>query len=246
MKTIARKTETNKNAHQEVKTMKKTAKKSDTSTSNPNAATPGDTPVATSSSALEVAAASPPTAATASTSPSSVVLQLQTLEQTCGYGDPLPDDTREASAALVRRVPSSVVDRVIALAVRGRGIVAGINFDPNAAKAALAAADDADAVATSGQMLVRRAQDQSIRLRSGVVGNVSAIRTSLRGYVKTAQGAPLAQENDELRSLAKQHAAARKARNTRTAKAVNAAKTAATQPEAPTVAPAAPPTPKGS
>jgi len=69
-------------------------------------------------------------------------------------------------------------------------------------------------------MLVRRAQDQSIRLRAGVAGTVSAIRMALRGYVKSSEGAALAQENDELRSLAKQHNAAAKARKSRKDKAV--------------------------
>ena len=156
----------------------------------------------------------------APTTSSSTVLQLQALEKTCGYGDPLPEASRTASEILVRRIPTSIVERVLTLAVREKGVVAGIALDPDAAQAALAAADEADAVATAGEMLVRRAQDQSIRLRAGVAGTVSAIRMALRGYVKSSEGAALAQENDELRSLAKQHNAAAKARKSRKDKAV--------------------------
>jgi hypothetical protein len=160
------------------------------------------------------------------TSSSAIAIQLQALEKSCGYGDPLPDAVRSTSEKLVHRVPQTIVDRVLALAVRGGGVVAGITLDPNAAKMALAEADEADAVATAASMLGRRAQDQSVRLRAGVSGKVSAIRTALRGYAKTEQGASLAQENNELTSLAKQHAAAAKARRTRTAAAVTAAKAA--------------------
>jgi hypothetical protein len=241
MKKIAKQHATTTNtANQEVTTMKKIAKKSATKTSNPNAEATSSLLV-THSSAPEVAAASPSTAASATTSSSNVAMQLQALEQTCGYGDPLPDDTRKASEKLVRRVPLAIVDRVIALAVRGGGTVAGIKLDPTATKAALAAADDADAVATAGLMLVRRAQDQAVRLRTGVASDVSGIKTALRGYVKTAQGAALAQEADELRTLAKAHAAVAKARKTRTENAL----TAAAEPETPTptVPPAATPTP---
>jgi len=180
---------------------------------------------------------------------SDVPTQLQAIEQSCGYGDPLPDAIRSTSEKLVQRVPSTIVDRIIALAARGGGTVAGIKFDPDAAKAALAAADEADAIAAAGQMLVRRAQDQSIRLRAGVTGDASAIRIAMRGYAKTAQGASLQPENDEIRSLAKQHLAARKARKTREGKAVDAAvssaKTGAEAPP-PTPTPAATAAPKAS
>jgi hypothetical protein len=218
---------TNHNSNHEVTTMKKTATKTHKTTS---------------------------TAGPAGTSTSDVPAQLQALETSCGFGDPLPDATRTASEKLIRRVPASIVARVIALASRSGGTVAGIAFDPDTASAALTAADQADAIATAGQMLVRRAQDQSIRLRAGVTGDVSAIRTALRGYVKTAQGASLAQENDELRTLAKQATAARKARKTRAENAVTAASSPGTTeaeappptpapsaaPTAPTAAPAAP------
>ena len=168
----------------------------------------GSTTVSTRTAAPEVAAGTTHTA-------TSVPVQLQALEQSCGYADALADDVRAVSERLIQRVPASIVAHVLALAVRGQGTVAGITFDPDAAKAALAAADEADAVATAAQILARRATDHSVRMRASVSGTVSAIRTSLRGYVKTAQGAPLAQANDELRALAKQHTAARKARKTR-------------------------------
>jgi len=161
------------------------------------------------------------------TSSTAIAEKLQALEEACGYGDPLADDVRKSNENLVRRMPSSIVDRVIALAVRGKGVVAGIKLDPAAAKAALAEADDADAVATAGLMLVRRAQDHSVRLRAGLTTEVSGIRTALRGFTKTKQGAALVQESDEIRSLTKQHAAAAKARATRMAAAVKAAASAA-------------------
>jgi hypothetical protein len=127
-------------------------------------------------------------------------------------------------------VPETIVDRILALAVRGKGTVAGIKLDPVAAKAALAKADEADAVVTAGKMLVRRAQDESSRQRASVAAQVSAIRVALRGYAKTAQGAPFAQEVDELASLTKQHKAATKALKTRTLK--GAAKEAAAKGDA--------------
>jgi hypothetical protein len=157
--------------------------------------------------------------------------QLQAIETACGYGDPLPDATRDTSEALIRRVPTTIVDRIIALAARGGGEVAGITFDPTAAKAALTAAD---AVAAAAQMLARRAEDQAIRLRANVVGDASAIRTAMIGYAKTAQGASLRQENDEIRSLAKQHRAVAKARKTRAEKSV----TVSPPPTTPTEPPA--------
>jgi hypothetical protein len=255
MKKIAKKTahSTNSTSHATegtiMKKTKKTAKKATrvTDSTQEAASNAASSVQAAGSSASTTPAPSP------STSLSDVPIQLQALEQRCGYGDPLPDDARKTSEELVRRVPSSIVDRIIALAVRGNGVVAGITFDPNAAKSALTQADEADAVATAGQMLVRRAQDQAIRLRAGVTGNASAIRTALRGYVKTAQGASLVQENDELRTLAKQHAAARKARATRAKKGAEAATEAAnpaTETEAPAETPApvpvAAPAPKAS
>ena len=217
MKTTAKKTVTTRNHANKETTMKQNAKKTDTTTNATND-TNEETTMKTTAKKTATTAATP-----ATTSPSDVPTQLQALEQACGYGDPLPDDARRTNEKLVQRVPPAIVDRIIALAVRGGGVIAGITFDPNAAKTALAAADDADAVATAAQMLVRRAQDQSIRLRAGVTGDASAIRTALRGYVKTAQGASLAQENDELRSLAKQAVAARKARKTRAENVAEAA-----------------------
>ncbi len=145
--------------------------------------------------------------------------------------------------SLIRRVPASIIDRVLVLATRGGGTVAGIALDPVATKAALTAADEADAVAMSALMLARRAQDQATRLRSGVAGDVSAIRTAMVGYAKTSQGASLRQENDEIRSLAKQHKAAAKGRKTRAEKAAtDAASTATTATETPPNAETAPPT----
>jgi hypothetical protein len=173
--------------------------------------------------ALHPSASAPPP-----TSSTKVSVQLQALEKSCGYGDPLTNDVRVTRENLIRRVPAAIVDRVIALAARGKGTVAGITFDPVAAKAKLAAADEADAVAVAALMLVRRAHDQAIRLRAEVTGDASGIRTALRGYVKTTQGAHLAQANDELRSLARQHAAAAKARRTRVETAVKSAVSSAT------------------
>jgi hypothetical protein len=181
------------------------------------------------------------TGAATTESVSDVPAQLQQIELLCGFGDPLVDADRTTSESLVRRVPVTIVERIIALAARNGGVVAGITFDPTAAKTALAEADQADAIATAAEMLARRAQDQSTRLRAGVTGNASAIRIAMRGYAKTAQGASLKPENDELRSLAKQAKAAAKGRSTRAKNAAAAA--AATEvtaaPQAPAVAPAA-------
>jgi len=195
-----------------------TMKKNATKTAEVTATNPKEEATMKTIAKTPVAATTNPNEAP--TTSSSTVLQLQALEKTCGYGDPLPEASRTASEILVRRIPTSIVERVLTLAVREKGVVAGIALDPDAAQAALAAADEADAVATAGEMLVRRAQDQSIRLRAGVAGTVSAIRMALRGYVKSSEGAALAQENDELRSLAKQHNAAAKARKSRKDKAV--------------------------
>ncbi len=179
--------------------------------------------------------AAPEVAAT--TTPGSTITvpaQLQLIEQRCGYPDPLTDKVRVASETLVRRVPGSIIERVIALAIRGGGKVAGIAFDPDAAKAALAEADEADAVATAAEMLARRAQDHATSLRAGIAGDASGIRTALRGFVKTKQGASLASESEELSALGKQHLAIRKARRTRLAGETAAAPTTATPPASPT------------
>jgi hypothetical protein len=149
--------------------------------------------------------------------------QLQAIEESCGYGDPLTAVARKVSQALIRRVPTSIVDRVLAIAGRFAGTVAGIALDPDEAKAALAQADEAEAVAMAARMLARRADDQAIRLRAGVVGKAAAIRTAMLGYAKTEEGASLQQENDEMRSLAKQHRAPGKAAKTRAENAIAAA-----------------------
>jgi hypothetical protein len=189
---------------------------------------------ATKATPAEPAAAAPEVAATKTPAPpGSIPAQLQAIEQTCGYGDTLSDKVRATSEGLIHRVPMSIIERIITLAVRGGGTVAGISFDPSAATSALAAADEADQVATAAQILARRAQDQSIRLRAGVSGNASAIRTALRGYVKTPQGASLASESEELSSLAKQHLAPRKARKTRAENVAAATSTAAPAPAEP-------------
>jgi hypothetical protein len=189
-------------------------------------------------STSHVAASNGATATVAATvSLSDIPGQLQSLEASCNYGDPLTDEARKVGIKLIDRVPSTIVERVITLATRGKGSVAGITVDPVAAKQALANADQADAIATAAQMIVRRAQDEAIRLRSGVAGQASAVRMTLRGYVKTPQGQALAQENDELRSLAKRAVAARKARKTREGKADVAAAPPTTS--APAEAPAA-------
>ena len=159
--------------------------------------------------------AAPEVAAATTSAAVSIPLQIEAIEQSCGYEETPAADVREVSVKLVARVPDTIVAQIIALAVRGRGRVAGVSFDPDAAKAALAAADEADAVATAAQTLARRASGQAVRLRAGVTAAVSAIRTTLRGYVKTKEGASLVQANDEIRALAKQHVAARKARKTR-------------------------------
>ncbi len=220
-------TVTNHSNNKEV-TVKTTKKKSDTAQS------------------LTTAAAASATGTTTAASATDVPSQLQQIELLCGFGDPLPDRDRRTSEKLLQRVPTSIVERILALAARGGGVVAGITLDPAAAKSALAEADVADEIATAAQMLGRRAKDQSIRLRAGVTSNASAIRTALVGYAKTAQGAPLKQENDELRSLAKQELAARKARKTKAANAAKAARDAidgasgegASAAEAPIAAPA--------
>jgi hypothetical protein len=248
MTTVSR-TKTAKNTHttnQEETTMKNATKKPIHATATPITAT-SDAPAAPLAAPPAVTTTPPPTAGPTGTSSNAIAIHLQALEQSCGYGDPLPDTSRRLSEGLIRRVPSAIVDRLITLAVRGGGAVAGIAFDPNATRAALAEADQADAVATAALMLARRAQDHSIRLRARVSGDASSIKTVLRGYVKTAQGAPLAQESDELRAITKQHRAAAKGRNTRAKKAA-----AAAAPPVPVEAPApvatpepmpAPPTP---
>jgi hypothetical protein len=189
---------------------------------------PQTTPVQPAPAAQEVAASTTPVA------PGSILAQLKAIEVSCGYGDPLADKVRNASEALVNRVPISIVDRVIALAVHENGSIAGIAFDPNAAQSALSAADDADAVATAAQMLARRAQDQSIRLRAGIAGGASAVRGALRSLVKTPSASALASASDELTALAKQHAAARKARKTRAENAVKSASATASSSAEPT------------
>jgi hypothetical protein len=247
MTTISR-TKTAKNTvhpNQEQTTMKKTAKKPTHASTTPTTATSADAPAAAVTASPAVTPTPPPTAGPTGTSSNAIAIQLQALEQTCGYGDPLADASRATYEKLVQRVPSAIIDRVITLAVRGGGTIAGIAFDPNAAKANLADADEADAVATAALMLARRAQDHAIRLRSRVSGDASAIKTALRGFVKTAQGAPLAQESDELRAITKQHKAAAKARHTR---AKNAAAAAASPPvpvetPAPVATPEPTPTP---
>ncbi len=113
--------------------------------------------------------------------------------------------------------------------------MAGIALDPDATKGALAQADEAHQVATAATMLARRAQDQSVRLRSGVAGSASAIRTAMVGYAKTPEGASLKQEVDESRWLAKQHKGADTARKTRAENAL----AEANAPPATTGAPAA-------
>jgi hypothetical protein len=217
--------------------MKRLVKKSSTGHEVSNDAATVATPAVTPAAAtVGTPLTSPPT----STALSDVPLQLQAIESRCGYGEPLTDADRRTSLNLVRRVPSTIVDRILALAVRGGGKVAGIAFDPSDAKGALAAADEADAIAEAAQMLARRAQDQSIRLRSTVTGNVAGIRIALRGYAKTAQGKSLQSENDEIRTLAKQHAAAAKSRKTRAEKAVADADGTAAGAAEPGVGPGAP------
>jgi hypothetical protein len=236
MTTQKKKTDSNTHSHQET-TMKAKAPKATKPSTHTNTETTMSKPTKTThTTTLAIATSDIPS-------------QLQAIEQACGYGDPLPDASRKTSESLIRRVPSSIIDRILALAVRGGGTVAGITLDPDAAKAALTQADEADEIATAADMLARRAQDQSIRLRSGVAGNASAIRTAMVGYAKTSQGASLRQENDEIRSLAKQHKAAAKGRKTRvenslaatTPPATTATATAATEPptHAETLAPAA-------
>ncbi len=206
---------------------------------------------ATSTPASPVRAA-PEVAASTTPASSPITAQIQAIEESCGYPPTLADEDRKASNALVRRVPASILERVITLASRGGGSVAGIKFDPAEAKAALAEADDAEAVATAAQILARRAQDHAVTLRAGVAGGASTIRTTLRGYVKSPEGASLAAESEELTALAKQHLAARKARKTRAENTVKAGSptapppTETPAPATPTPAPAAQAATKGS
>jgi hypothetical protein len=205
-----------KSSHHHTNNEKETTMKTKTS----DASTPKTT---STDAATEVAAQ----ATLAAAHP--IVQELQAIEQRCGYPVALDTSIRRTSEYLIQRVPASVIAHVITLAVRGGGSVATIKFDPVQAKAALAAADEADAIAACAETLARRASDEALRLRAGVAGDVSAIRTTLRGYVKTKQGASLKQANDELRALARQHAAAAKARKTR---AKNAASPPTPQPPA--------------
>jgi hypothetical protein len=159
--------------------------------------------------------------------------RLQAIEEACGFEAPLPDESRKVAQELVWRVQGGIVERIIVLAARGEGSVAGIAFDPDAAKAALAEAEEAEEIAAAAKMLMRRAQDHAVRLRKGVATNALAIKMALRGYTKTAQGASLLQENDELRALARAHLTARKAAKTRAKNAAGAAEI--TPPESPDV-----------
>jgi hypothetical protein len=77
----------------------------------------------------------------------------------------------------------------------------------------------------AAKMLMRRAQDEATRHRADIAGEVSGIRTALRGYAKTTQGESLAQDYDEIRALARQHRASAKARRTRAEAAAKGAKT---------------------
>jgi hypothetical protein len=155
-----------------------------------------------------------------SASPVGVPSELQAIQKACGYEEPLGAAERLNDGKVVRRVPDTVVAHVIAMAARMNGVIAGIAFDPAAAKSALAEADEADAVANDAEKLAKAASDHALRKRASIASDVSAIRTALRGYVKTAQGKSLQSEYDELRALAKQAAAARKARKTKAAKSV--------------------------
>jgi hypothetical protein len=74
-----------------------------------------------------------------------VSIELQALEKRCGYGPPLGNAMRVTLENRIRRLPSSITERVLVLAVRNKGVVAGIALDPVAMKAALAAADEAEA-----------------------------------------------------------------------------------------------------
>jgi hypothetical protein len=197
-------------------TTKKKSIKTSNADKNPMSDSSSVHPEATSGASLTVAPVS------------GVAMQLQAIESACGYGDPLSDDERRAGFTTIRRTPASIVDRILSIAVRQKGVVAGIAFDPDAAKQALAEADEAEAIAIAADHLMRRAQDHAIRKRATVTGTAAAIRETMRGFAKTAQGQGLRSENDQIHSLARQAVAARKARKT---KAENAVKSAASTPK---------------
>jgi hypothetical protein len=110
----------------------------------------------------------------------------------------LDPSQRRQLDGVIRTTGDDVIGRVLALARRHDGVIAGIPFDVPAAEAALADAEAAFALSSTLKTLARRLDDTGARSKGGVAEQVTAVVMALRGLVRTPQGEALGQELVEI------------------------------------------------
>src|SRR4051794_37052315 len=92
----------------------------------------------------------------------SAVPMVQKIEDGLGLTTALSTQERRQLDGVIRYAPDEAITRVIALAIRHDGSIAGVPFDAEAARAALADADGAFALSTTLKTLARRLDDEGM------------------------------------------------------------------------------------
>lgn len=92
--------------------------------------------------------------------------------------------------ARASRVSPDVLADLIALSERNGGVLAGIRFDPAAARALLARAEHAERLERSSLRLARRAKADAIRSRALLATHAMAAIAFLKRAVRTPEGEP--------------------------------------------------------
>ena len=176
------------------------------------------------------------------TAAKTAVKDLQAIEDRFQFSEALTPVQRRQLHSVAGAYSEDVLTRVVELAARHDGSIAGVPFDPAGAQTSLGEAKALRTLANAGHTFVRRLEDEALRREAGVSEQSTAVLIALRGLVRTPQGQALKQEVTEIMSA--KRAVRRKRRSPAAPKAPKQAKSPAKapveQPKAPSPTPPVP------
>jgi hypothetical protein len=133
--------------------------------------------------------------------PSNAVAEIDALSESLGYAAALPIAQVKILRGRGATMPLDVIKLLAKLAEQRGGFVAGTAFDAAAARDALARSEDARAIANAARRLSRRAFSEAAQNLALVADRSMAVTQAMDRIVRTPEGKPFVEANDQVRSL---------------------------------------------
>ena len=134
------------------------------------------------------------------TSSSSVTDQLGALEKSLSSVVSLTKVARKQLEARSASVPDALIKKMIQIATKNGGVVAGMPFDVDAATATLTQVSDSQAAIDSSRTIAQKMRDSALQQRVQVADHAFGIYRALDRLVKTPEGNALLGTYEEMAS----------------------------------------------